>query len=299
MPASKTAENNLVSLVIVLIALLASNTAYCPAAVSADNQVSSAADKVPVKTKDEKAASTSTLLEGGPSQMLTATPPLVAELNDALAVGLHGDLNNGIAMLSTLIAKAPKMALAYNDRGMLYYRASKLTEAEADLNKALDLDKTDSEYWSNRGLIYMMKGSEPEALKDLDQAISISNKNTLALATRGAIFMRHGSFDKAKADFDLALASDPNSALNLNNRAMARFQTGDSKGALDDINKALTIEPNSEVMKKNLELFKRVSPGELSIKAESELSVRNGHLRKGEEAPPAIPVDQLSPDTKK
>jgi hypothetical protein len=72
---------------------------------------------------------------------------------------------------------------------------------------------------------------------------------------------------------------------------MARFQTGDQKGAIEDVQMALEIEPNSQVMKNNLELFKKSSPGELTMKAKSEFEIRHGHLTKDAGNVPSTPLD--------
>jgi tetratricopeptide (TPR) repeat protein len=214
----------------------------------------------------------------GPTTVLISAPALIAELNKALAVGLNGDLDKGILLLGDIIKKAPGMALAYNDRGMLFYRSNRLNPAEEDLNKALELDSSNSEYWSNRGLVRMMKGSEDNALKDLDRAISLSKTNLLAFATRGAIYLRRLQFEKARADFDQALETDPKSIINLNNRAMARFQMGDQKGAIADAEAALAIDPGSAVVHKNLQLFKTMVPGQISVKTQTQYSVKQSEI---------------------
>jgi Flp pilus assembly protein TadD len=124
----------------------------------------------------------------------------------------------------------------------------------------------------------MMKGSEDNALKDLDRAISLSKTNLLAFATRGAIYLRRLQFEKARADFDQALETDPKSIINLNNRAMARFQMGDQKGAIADAEAALAIDPGSAVVHKNLQLFKTMVPGQISVKTQTQYSVKQSEI---------------------
>ncbi len=61
---------------------------------------------------------------------------------------------------------------------------------------------------------------------------------------------------------------------------MTRFQMGDQKGAIADAEAALAIDPGSAVVQKNMQVFKTMSPGQISVNTQTQYSVKQAEIDK-------------------
>src|SRR5262249_21308875 len=110
-----------------------------------------------------------------------------------------------------VIALDPKNALAYNNRGSIYYDHGALGQALADYIQAIMLDPKYAPAYINRGNVYYRQGELDKALDDYSQAIALDPKLAqtyydqgnvfpkLAAAyyNRGLFYSKQGALDKA------------------------------------------------------------------------------------------------------
>jgi tetratricopeptide (TPR) repeat protein len=67
----------------------------------------------------------------------------------------------------------PKLAKAYNNRGIAYIWKKQYNLAIADLTKAIELDPQNGKAYNNRAIAYSYEGENSKALQDLHQAQSL------------------------------------------------------------------------------------------------------------------------------
>ncbi len=67
----------------------------------------------------------------------------------------------------------PKLAKAYNNRGVAYIWKKKYYLAIADFSKAIELDPKNGKAYNNRAIAYSYEGETDKALKDLKKAQSL------------------------------------------------------------------------------------------------------------------------------
>lgn len=102
-------------------------------------------------------------------------------------------------------------AFCYGNRAVLYAQQGKLSIAEHDYSKAIELTLFKSDRYYSRALFYFFYKKDLEAsIKDLDLAIKLDQVNLTYLIARGTVFRELKKYSKAILDFEEILRIDPN-----------------------------------------------------------------------------------------
>jgi tetratricopeptide (TPR) repeat protein len=88
----------------------------------------------------------------------------------------NGDYDKALADFNQAIQLDPKVAVAYNIRGAVYFHKGAYDRAFADFNQAIQLDPTYVFAYNNRGNVYLHKGDYDKAIADYDKAIQLDPK---------------------------------------------------------------------------------------------------------------------------
>lgn len=94
------------------------------------------------------------------------------------------------------------------------------------------------------------------AIEDLDKAIELDNTNPEFYRQRGFSKSQEGETLAAAADFEKAINIDPGNADNYNERGLIRLKVEDFQGAVDDFSQAIEIKDDQEYLYRNLGLAK-------------------------------------------
>jgi protein O-mannosyl-transferase len=143
------------------------------------------------------------------------------------------------------IAVKPDYALAYHNRGTIYFYSQMDDSAYANYTKALKFDPKNPETWSNRGASLARRGKFQLALIDLDSAIRLDPTKKDSYLNRALTFESLTDYQKAIADYDSYLKLDPRDASIYNNRGVAKQHMQQFKESLDDFNTAINIDPQA------------------------------------------------------
>ena len=95
-----------------------------------------------------------------------------------------------IAACGLILAKNPRVAEAYYNRGAANLRLNRLDEALADFSKTIELNPKDPDAWNNRGLVYNRLGRTQEALSDFNKALELDDLNGQAYNNRGLVYLK-------------------------------------------------------------------------------------------------------------
>lgn len=94
------------------------------------------------------------------------------------------------------------------------------------------------------------------AIEDLDKAIEMDNTNPEYYRQRGFSKSQEGETLAAAEDFEKAISIDPENADNYNERGLIRLKVEDFQGAVEDFSKAIEIRDDQEYLFRNLGLAK-------------------------------------------
>ncbi len=187
---------------------------------------------------------------------------------------------NSIGLWSRVIEQEPEsVPIAYNNRGLVYYKSGQFEMAAEDFQKAVNLRSSYTDAYSNLGMALYRIGMLDEAIENLNNAITLDPAYYKAYNNRAMVLGAMGQFDKAIQDynavialkpslpqvyynlgvlyankglldqaikyFNQSLTVDPGYADAYGRRGAAFFSLGRYDKALDDLNKALAVKQNS------------------------------------------------------
>jgi tetratricopeptide (TPR) repeat protein len=133
--------------------------------------------------------------------------------------------DEAIAACSRLIARNPRNAVAYSNRGVAYNVRGDNDRAIADYDQAIRLNPSYAAAYSNRCNAYKDKGDYEQAIADCDRAIRLDPSFANAYITRGETYEAKHDLDLAIADFDRALRLDPSVAAQRGRRRVQALLT--------------------------------------------------------------------------
>jgi tetratricopeptide (TPR) repeat protein len=167
--------------------------------------------------------------------------------NRGLAHSARGEYDRGIADFDRAIQLDPKLAAAYNNRANAYRSKSDYDHAVADYSQAMRLDPKNAIAYDGRGNALSREGKYDRAISDFDQAMRLDPKDAVAYDGRGFVHSGKGEYDRAIADFDEAIRLDPQLADAYYGRAYAYSSRGEYDRAIVDYDEAIRLDPQDSV----------------------------------------------------
>ncbi|MGK7892694.1 MAG: tetratricopeptide repeat protein, partial [Xenococcus sp. (in: cyanobacteria)] len=134
-------------------------------------------------------------------------------------------------------------AAFYNSRGLLYDEQGKLELAEADFNKAIELNPQDNKAYNNRGILYSSQGKLELAEANYNKAIKLYPQDAIVHYNRGLLYDNQGKVELALADYTKAIEFNPQYAPAYDNRGIVYANQGKLELAEADFNKAIELYP--------------------------------------------------------
>ena len=147
-----------------------------------------------------------------------------------------------IADFDKIIARDPKLAIAYFYRGSAYGAKGDPRRSIADFNEAIRLDPNHAQARNGRCYALAIIGQMQQALADCDESLRLLPNDATALDSRGFAYLKLGQLDAAIADYDSVLKLQPKMASSLYGRGVARLKKGESSGGNADIAAAKAIQ---------------------------------------------------------
>jgi tetratricopeptide (TPR) repeat protein len=147
------------------------------------------------------------------------------------------------------IARTPRNALCYNNRGTYY--GNELHDHEAalkDFNKAIELNPKYIVAIANRGVTRGSLGQKDEAIADLQRALAINPNSPNPDFILRIADLRYllNDFTGSIADYNRLLAMDKLYPRIYSKRAGSEAMLGQAQEALQDSDKALDLDPKDE-----------------------------------------------------
>ncbi|MBX3445081.1 MAG: tetratricopeptide repeat protein [Planctomyces sp.] len=180
------------------------------------------------------------------TQIINANPKdASAYVKRAAILAENKLLTQAVADMSRAIALEPDNARHHNTRGYFLLSQQNLDAALQDFNDAIGLDVNFAQPHNNRGLVRIAKGELEKAVKDFEEALKVDAKYLDAHNNLGYALMRLDRHDEAIASFSNAIEIDPKYVNAWNNRAQARLKADRAEDALTDFTEAIRLAPGN------------------------------------------------------
>ena len=134
----------------------------------------------------------------------------LTEILDALTNEVNGPLTNfdKLRNLSNVINKYPDRSSAYMEKGFIYNKMGKYSEAIEEYENALERGADKAKIYNAMGIAYNDKGDNDKAIEDYSKAIKLDENYANAYNNRGIAYDDKGEYDKAIEDYTKAISLD-------------------------------------------------------------------------------------------
>jgi tetratricopeptide (TPR) repeat protein len=136
----------------------------------------------------------------------------------------------------------PDAWIAQSGLGKIRLEQGRLTEAQADFQRALQLEPDSAEVEANLGTAYFRMGDAVEAMAHLEQAVRIDPGFAGAYYDQGVVLLQTGQPAAAAQRFTVALRLNPNHAGSQNNLGLALARLGRPADAVPHYQSALRLK---------------------------------------------------------
>lgn len=156
-----------------------------------------------------------------------------------------GDYINPIWDLTKLINSKPNLSFPYYLRSYCNFELNNLNYALIDINKAIELNEFDENYFYLRANIYAKKKYFLESIKEYSKSLKLNPNYLNAYLYRGDCFQDIGNYEKAIIDYSSGISLDSSLIPVYGSRAYCKYAIKDFYGAIKDYNKVLLVEKNN------------------------------------------------------
>jgi len=152
-----------------------------------------------------------------------------------------------------LISLDASNAQAYNDRALVLSGGMRQNdEAIASIEKALQINPNDANYWYNKGLILENAKEYDDALSSYGQAVKFDSSLENAWLRQGLVLQAQGKYNESISTLDQALSLNSQDAAAWNAKGMALMEQNSRALAESCFKKATDIDPANREYQMNL-----------------------------------------------
>lgn len=147
--------------------------------------------------------------------------------------------------LSRLISSSPKYYEAVTARAQLRLEKGDTTGALEDVERTLQINKTQEYPYAMRAQIYADREAWPEAIEAMDEIGRLYPDHADVFLNRAYLKYRNDDYFGAMADYNEALHIDPYNSAALFNRGLLRFEVMELEGAAEDFTRVLDLDASN------------------------------------------------------
>jgi tetratricopeptide (TPR) repeat protein len=165
--------------------------------------------------------------------------------SESVPLVVHGRPSPDIsrAELDRRLPHEPENALLHAVYGSYAIQDGDLPTALEAFTRAIQLDRTQSLFYSGRALAYLSRNEVEAALQDIERALFLDRENLEAYQLRGTIRADRRDYAGANADFMEVYRIRANAAPSISNLAWVRFLQKDIEVAFRLTEQALQRDP--------------------------------------------------------
>lgn len=159
-----------------------------------------------------------------------------------------GDPTQAEQVYAEVVERFPTEPMVFNNRGMFFQRFRRTDEAQADFNRAIELNADFVPAYTNRAFSRLQAGRFSDALADLNKSIEIDPNQPAAFSLRGTAFLQTGDARSALADYETALKLDPDSPQLRADVGFSQYFLGTYDAALASFAGAQDVDPRAHFL---------------------------------------------------
>ncbi len=144
-----------------------------------------------------------------------------------------------------LLRHYPRFDEGYAARGRMNVLRGDTLNALEDINKALELNRTQINPFLMRAEIEGRRGEWEKALEDMDEAIRLMPEEEDLYINRAYLRYNNNDFFGAMSDYNYALELNPENLQARFNRALLRFEVRDLRKSAEDFGEVLKKDPQN------------------------------------------------------
>jgi tetratricopeptide (TPR) repeat protein len=171
--------------------------------------------------------------------------------NRAMLYSQQGNIDDAQKDYSKAIELNPSYSELYSNRGIFYQDIIQdYNNALIDFSLAIELNQNSIDYWYSRGVLYQeyLKDYE-KAIEDYNHVLTIDPSNINAINCIGLVYLNQGKKELAIAQYEkgieLEVLSPESAAFCYRNRAEIIKDMGKLEDALNDYSKAIELDPKN------------------------------------------------------
>lgn len=154
--------------------------------------------------------------------------------------------NQKINYFTTALSLNPRLAPAYEQRGLHYYFQGKYDKVIEDFTSYIRLIPDEAYAYRMLGMAYLKIGANEKAIVNFDKAISLTPEMSAAYSYRAEAFRKNGQLTEALDDAQKAIALESNLQILSDvyrTRGKVYQELGQDISANDNFKKAAEIDP--------------------------------------------------------
>ncbi|XP_037100026.1 tetratricopeptide repeat protein 13 isoform X2 [Syngnathus acus] len=157
-----------------------------------------------------------------------------------------GRISEALADLTKAIQLQPSARL-YRHRGTLLFISEDYVSASEDFQQSLELKKNQPIAMLYKGLTFFHRGMLKEAIETFKEALKLKSDFIDAYKSLGQAYRELGDFEAAMESFQKALLLNQNHIQSLQLRGMMLYHHGSLQEAIGNFKRCLQLEPYNEV----------------------------------------------------
>lgn len=165
-------------------------------------------------------------------------------MDEAFRLYSVGQLDAALRLAEKIVEARPRTALAHNLLGAIHIAAGRSPEAVKSFQRAINLDGTNPQFYSNLGETERQRGKLREAAIALSRAIELDPRSFQALNNLGIVHFDRKDYEEAVTLYGRAIAANPDYPEAHNNLGNVLRMLGKDEEALEEYQKALMIREN-------------------------------------------------------
>ena len=166
------------------------------------------------------------------------------------------DYAQAVSAYTEAITLNPKLAEAYNNRGIAKTELGQYTSAIEDYTTAIKLKNNFADALNNRGNAYAATEQYQKAVKDLQAAVNLQDNSATIHNNLGSVYFLIKNVDAAIKEYTRALQINPSYSEAFYNRAVAHYVQGNLIQSLLDMKAAMNLNPTDAA---TIEFYNKIS----------------------------------------
>jgi tetratricopeptide (TPR) repeat protein len=142
----------------------------------------------------------------------------------------RGDPGRAVDEFTHALRLDPEFAAIYRDRGLLHVSTGAYAKGLDDLNEAIRREPKDAAAWNGRGMVRLKRKEFEQALVELNRAAELDCLFSLPYSNRGEVYAEQDQWGKAAAQFAAAVQLAPEVSDSRYRYGLALLASGDRPG---------------------------------------------------------------------